>query len=59
MLPGGLARFCQGDTVDVKIMAGEIVLGKDALADLTGLIDGTLRQENRNFTEFRIWALTY
>ena len=59
MLPGGLARFCEGEMVDVEIVTWEMVLGKDALADLTSLIDRVFSQQHGHLTEFRIWALTY
>ena len=59
MLAGGLARFCQGDMVDVKIVTGEVVFGEDALTDLTGIVDGAFGQEDCHLTEFRIRALTY
>ncbi len=45
--------------VEMDVGAGLMVFGKDALADFTSLIDGALRQQDDNLTEFRIGALTY
>jgi hypothetical protein len=59
LLSGRLARFCEGEMVDVEIVTWEMVLGKDALADLTSLIDRVFGQQHGHLAEFRIWTLTY
>ena len=59
LLSGRFARFCQGNMFDMEIVTGDMILGKDALADLTDFIDGAFRQEDCHLTEFLIRSFTY
>lgn len=56
-MAGGFAGGGVGDAGNVEISARLVESGKDAVADLTGLVDGTFGEEDDNLAVFFVGTL--
>ena len=59
LFTGRFTRLCEGDMVEMNVGTRLMVFGKDALADLTCLINETLRQQDDYLTKLHIGTLSY
>ena len=58
-MAGGFAGGGKGDVSDVDVGARMMVLGEDALADLTGIVGRAFGKENDDLAEFLIRTFSY
>lgn len=59
LVAGRFAGGGEGDVSDVDVGARMVVLGEDALADLTGIVGRTFGKEDDDLTEFLIRTFSY